>query len=147
MVIVCFGLVIVRLSGDPFPYTITVNGETWTVHRSEAVRTFSTSGIGLAEGIISYYTILFPHDSVDRVIELDFVVLEGALDLLIFPGLDGFESYRYGGMVDDAFYQSFNSTTIDVNIDIEYRYVVISTVGHSDNVFYTGTLKARCVLE
>jgi hypothetical protein len=81
------------------------------------------------------------------VIELDFVVLEGALDLLIFPGLDGFESYRYGGMVDDAFYQSFNSTTIDVNIDIEYRYVVISTVGHSDNVFYTGTLKARCVLE
>jgi len=128
------------------PYTITVQYKEWTVRDSVATHIAKNGSTGFGEGIILTKYIYFPSNSKNRTVEINLEVLDGTIDLLVFPSLSAYQSWLYGSITDWALAIWSNITSVSATISFENTTAIIARRANSGGAWVDGTIIAQCIL-
>ena len=78
--------------------------------------------------------------------EINLEVLDGTIDLLVFPSYSAFESWRYGSITEGALATWSNITYVNVTISFENTTAIITRRSYSGGARVDGTIIAQCIL-
>lgn len=73
-------------------------------------------------------------------------VVDGTIDLLVFPSYSAFESWRYGSITERALATWSNITYVSATISFVNISAVIARRSNSGGALVVGTIIAQCIL-